>query len=953
MGKPRRHYWIYFWLCLSILFPGLACGDDLSPDYQRSITLSRQHADNPTGWVPDYPTSGSRQIFTITGNPATENAAFGLKYDSTYGDGKNYLIVRTLSKDYYYSGNYVNESGYYIKGGPATTNASWVTTGNDATTLLRDNGGTSANIVKLLERGLGMNNDGSHSAIVEYAVIADNDHILRPTKNPNIHEYLTTPGTYGTSASFAAKPADMSQATYDKYVGTFAQKGYYQYWKEKTYDSAVTSSNAFPWTQIGYTFFWGRGETLANIQGMSEFIVPGETPVQIYGIYAPQSYIYTLNKGGAFSTDSDAQYGNGFASFKIDGTCDTVWAGHRFQKNVVSDTTAPNKIIITSGGSVTGGQGILVWSLNYDVENSGVISGATANKFNISNTGNIAVLFKGDTSTSYGTPILTGVNRLTNSGTIVSPGTAIKAEAGDTLITNNPGGVISGGSYAIQTGAGNDTVTVKGGELTGKVNLGTGTDTFETTAGSNAKLNFTLNKDTAGTAQVSVKDAVSQVKIADNTTLAVTVGGTKNFQNADRFLVVDTNTLTVTPANLLIQNDSAVPAVTFSATKSDDGKQLYLVASRVAGYYGRNAGNASLGNVLDSLANSATGDMANVLGDLDRSGNAGNARRLEPNVNGGAMQASYVTMNKFTGTVVNRMDQIMAVRAAGNGKTGISAGDEAAGIGIWTQGFGAFLHQNQREGTNGYDASISGDAVGIDKYFFKHLLLGLSGGYAYGKATTADANTYTGADSYQGSLYGNFSRNDYYLNAILSYAYNGYDASRHIAFGTTNRTAKSKYDGQQYSSYLEGGHTVRAGGFAVTPLASVQYTRLHMGDYTETGAGDLNLHVESQSYNMFQTGLGAKLAYPLTRQEVVIIPEIHGKWLYDFIGDQQQATSTFTGTGASFVTKGFNPPKSSGNLGARLTLLTKYNLAFSLNYDFEWKEDFRSNSGYINIRYSF
>jgi hypothetical protein len=43
---------------------------------------------------------------------------------------------------------------------------------------------------------------------------------------------------------------------------------------------------------------------------MSEFIIPGGTSVQIYAIYSPQSYIYTLNKNGAFSSDADAQFGN-------------------------------------------------------------------------------------------------------------------------------------------------------------------------------------------------------------------------------------------------------------------------------------------------------------------------------------------------------------------------------------------------------------------------------------------------------------------------------------------------------------------------------------------------------------------------------------------------------------------------------------------------------------------
>jgi len=983
---------------------------DLSPDFERAITLSRQHADSPPGWVPTSAASEARQIITISGNPATD-AAFGMKYDSGYGDGKNYLIVRTLGKSAYMGGNYVNQPGYTVYG-KATESAYWVTTGNQATKFLQENNATSTDMVRLLERGLGMKDDNSHTAIVEYAVLADNDHILRPTKNPDIKTYATDPATYGTSAAYGAKPADMTQATYDNYVGTATQKGYYEYWKEKTYDSPVTSSDAFPWTQIGYTFYWGNGEaTVKDIQGMSEFILLGGTSVQIYGLYSPQSYFYTLNKDGAFSTAADAQYGNGFAGFKVDGTCDSIWAGHRFQRKTKSATdNIQNTITIEKSGSLSGGQGLLIWSLNYAVDNQGTISGATANKFATTDTANIAVLFKGDTTAYGGVAAPTGVNTLTNSGTISSPGIAVMAEAGDTnitnksggllagdtvavqigqanavpavkgiidnngtirssgtavkadrgdnTITNNAGGLIEGTNYAIQTGAGNDTVTIKGGEIAGRVDLGKGTDKFDVTgAGGDAKLSFTLNRDTANrdtadAAQVLVQDAgASTVSIADNTKLAVTVAGTKNVRNNDRFLIVDTDALTVNPANLAVQNDGSLPMVSFSARK--DGNKLYLVAARSSSYYGADSGNASLGYLLDNLANSATGDMANVLADLDKSGAAGNALKLQPNVDGGALQAAYGAMNKYTGAVVTRIEQVMTGRAAGTGMTGIATGDEPARNGVWAQGFGEYLHQNPQGTNNGYDARIWGAAFGCDRNFFPNLLLGLSGGYARNKITTGDPNTGMEADSYQAGFYGNLAREAYYLDTVLSFAYNRYNAARHIAFGTTNRVAKSSYDGQQYSGYLEGGYAFDMSGFTVTPLISVQYMRLQLGDYTETEAGDLNLHVEGQGYNLLQAGAGAKLAYAITRQEVKIVPEIHGKFLYDFIGDRQQATATFTGGGASFATNGFDPPRASGNLGAKLTVMTKENLTFALNYDYEWKEGFYSHSGFFNIRYAF
>lgn len=898
-----------------ISFPSLTYAADLSPNYSESVQLAIDHAASPTGWQ-------APSLFTIPDPGGTE----GLTYDG------GALIVRTATKSRNFKWNYVGQAGYKIYG-PATTDAAWVTAGNDATKFLLANGVNGANVTQLLERGLGMDTAGTHDAVVEFSLVPTNDNLMRPTRNPDITQYL--PGVYGDSFPFV-KPSGMTDATYANF------KAYYENWKTSAY-----GQYPFPWTQLGYTFFWGNGYTLANITGMTEFIILGQTPVEIYGIYATGSYIYTRNDGTAFSSAATAQFGNGFASFKIDGTCDTVWAGHRFQKKVSSDTSDGNRnqINIESTGSVSGGQGLLVWSLNYDVNNSGVISGATSTKFGIDGTENIAVLFKGDTSTSYGTPVAAGSNRLTNTGTISSPGTAVKAEAGDTFITNNTGGVISGGTYAIQTGAGNDTVTVNGGEITGNIDLGTGTDTLNVTGAGTARLNFTLNKDTSTSARVVNAETVT---IADNTNVAVTMTGTKNVRHNDQFLIVDTNTLTVTPGNLTIRNDSALPMISFSAAK--DGNRLYLLAARNNSYYGQNSGNASLGAALDSLANSATGDFAGVLGDLDKSGSAGNARNLEPAIDQGAVQASYGTFGQFTQTVISRIDQAWSDSIAGTGPTGISTGDEPAKWAVWAQGFGTYLNQNARGSSSGYTANIWGSSLGFDRLLSDHFIFGLSSGYAH---NYIQANTRTNIDSCQGSLYGSFNRDAYYIDSVLSYAYNRYDAARHIAFGSTDRIAKSNYGGQQYSGYLEGGYIFKKQGLNITPLISLHYMRLHLNDYSESGADSLNLTVDAQNYNMFQSGLGAKLTYPLLRKDLQVIPEMHVKWLYDFIGDQQQATSTFTGSGASFSTNGFNPPKSSYNAGFKLTLVTKYDVTLSLNYDFEIKDDFYSHTGYINVRYTF
>jgi len=541
------------------------------------------------------------------------------------------------------------------------------------------------------------------------------------------------------------------------------------------------------------------------------------------------------------------------------------------------------------------------------------------------------------------------VYRLTNSGTILSPGTAVKAEAGNTVITNNAGGIISGGTYAIQTGAGNDTVTVNGGDLSGRIDLGAGTDSFTVAPGSNARLHFTVSKDTPATAAIV---NVETVTIADNTTIAVNYTPTKNISNNDQFLLVDTDTLNATPANLIVTNDVYLPMISFSATKS--GNKLYLVASRNGTYYSVNSGNTSLGNVLDNLASTATGDMSTVLAYLDKSGSATYARQMEPIVNAGAIQAGYATIHQFNQTVASRIEQLPSIlQTRENMMTGFLTGDEPANTGAWTQVFGATMHQDGRDAVSGYNANVEGISLGWDRLLAENFFAGFSFGYAHNSISSSDSTTKTGIDSTQGSIYGSFTTKNYYLNGIGSFAYNRYDSSRYMSFGGIDRTAKSSYDGNQYSGYLEGGYSFHHQGIKITPLASLHYQHLHLRDYCESGAGALNLAVDTQRYNILQSGLGAKIAYPIQKNNVQLIPELHARWLYDFVGDPQQATAQFTGGGATFASKGLDPPKSSYNIGAKLNILTEYGVTLSLDYDLEIKHGFHSHNGYINARYEF
>jgi hypothetical protein len=499
---------------------------------------------------------------------------------------------------------------------------------------------TSASIVKGLERGLGMNDTGTHDAIFEMAVAvgdAANQYLLRPTRNPDPTVYGSDPAMYGTKAPF---PADASAAG----IGTGAAadavyanyKAAYVNWADKAY-----TTSPFPWTQLGYTYHWGQVDNvpvnLADVQGMSEFIMLGgtggadsaKTPsgtdesgkLVTIGIYSPQSYIHTKNDGTSLSGAADAQYGNGFASFNVTGACDTLWAGASFQAGAHLDAASPNTIMIGAGGIFSGGQGVLVGSLNYTVSNAGSLAvNADMKKFNLAGSENIVLLFKGD---SHDVPWQGNVkNILINSGAITAPttnGTAVAAWAGDTEIINTGTITGTGSGYAIMTASGNDlissngkvtggihtlggndTVAVAGGSVSGEIDLGS--DNADAFSASNTVFHVTIQRASGTVAPIR---GMQIAKIADQggIVIAVTVSETDIIKDKEIFPVVVVNpggTLQADISRITILNDPALPMLRFSPQQADGALLL------VAAYDG---------------ADVPGGDMAADIGALDRLGN--------------------------------------------------------------------------------------------------------------------------------------------------------------------------------------------------------------------------------------------------------------------------------------------------------------------------------------------
>ncbi|MDB5989264.1 MAG: hypothetical protein JWQ10_667, partial [Herbaspirillum sp.] len=263
----------------------------------------------------------------------------------------------------------------------------------------------------------------------------------------------------------------------------------------------------------------------------------------------------------------------------------------------------------------------------------------------------------------------------------------------------------------------------------------------------------------------------------------------------------------------------------------------------------------------------------------------------------------------------------------------------------WGKAFGSSGRQDNESGMSGYSAKAYGAMLAYEIPLNELTRVGFGGGYAN---TTVDGNDSTGRtkiDSYQLMTYFDRAMGPVFVDGSLMAGVNRYDGSRSIIFPGINRTANADFNGQQYTAMLAVGKHLVFDQTTITPLVSLQLTHLAVDSYQESGAGAVDLNVNSQSYNFVQSGLGVKAERLMRSGANTYAPEVHVKWLHDFKATTMQQNASLAGGGATFSASGIGQDRDLFNVGAGISLLTcnceRNAWSVKALYDYKW-----NGSGY-------
>ncbi len=583
--------------------------------------------------------------------------------------------------------------------------------------------------------------------------------------------------------------------------------------------------------------------------------------------------------------------------------------------------------------------------------------------------GNARVLTTGgDNSSTTFSGVITEAGAGSTTG-LTKVGTGTLTLSGANNYTGNTN--VNGGTLAIGT---NMTI---GGNLTqggGTLDLGTNTLTLggNYVSGANT-LKVSVNGANSGSINVVAGGGNANLT---GGTINLTVAG--NIAGGTTYNLINTGGVAVVGVPTITSN-SAMMTFTQGATG------VLTAGLAGSGFAGASTvGNTSaVGTVLNEIftKGTATGDMATVMGTLLGMSSAAEVAKAEqtmtPDVSSGDIQASRAaTANSFT-MISNRLG---GARNVSEG-SGISSGDMTNGVGVWIQGLGSNMKQDERKGIQGFSANTFGTTIGADKVIDDHFRAGLAGGYGWaGVRSKTPGSPSDDINSYQATIYGSYDslnlnkarqggkkspeavrnqeENSWYVDGMLGFTENDYDSRREIWLTpATERVAKADHSGQQYSTNFEGGYTFtfkETKALEVTPFASIGYNYLRMNSYKEKGANALDLSVQGDGFHQLEQALGTKLAYPIVAKKMgTFIPSAKAAWLYDYIGDRFETNASFAGGGSSFTTKGAKPAKNGMLFGAELAFLNKGNVTVTGNWDITLKDQFMSNTYYGTVRYDF
>ncbi len=364
---------------------------------------------------------------------------------------------------------------------------------------------------------------------------------------------------------------------------------------------------------------------------------------------------------------------------------------------------------------------------------------------------------------------------------------------------------------------------------------------------------------------------------------------------------------------------------------------------------------STVANAIDAVASSSGG--AEIFGIVNNMPSMQAAQNLL------SSQASTVTLNAVNsaGTSMGQVTDVvqghLASVVAGPSNTNISqnpanlAGIAPAAGGadthdrhFWVQAVGGVGSVDNDIHGLGADYKTYGVAAGADRTSpDSDIVLGAFGAVS---KTSSDVNTLADESdvvSYQAGLYG-FKRFDtrWHMNGSMSASWLEFDTQRPVATGV----AEADFSGHGVFGRTELLYDMVDDGITYSPYISLEASSVYHQNYSESGAGALDMSVNDNTTTKISSGVGVQIETAAKTTNHIVTPTLKVGWHHEFADNKSEVNSSFSNVpGATFKTQGPELSRNSMRVGFDLSITEPNEISnFYTKYDGVFADDARSHA---------
>ena len=275
---------------------------------------------------------------------------------------------------------------------------------------------------------------------------------------------------------------------------------------------------------------------------------------------------------------------------------------------------------------------------------------------------------------------------------------------------------------------------------------------------------------------------------------------------------------------------------------------------------------------------------------------------------------------------------------------GLSGGDfDIKNPHMWVSGL---YNKSKNDGDLNYETDSYGVVTGVDFKLSRRLMSGF--GYSYIQSDMESNNKKIDIDTHSIFGYGEYTRNDWFAN--LYAAYNMFEFSQDKAI--LNKVLEGEYDGEMYGAQLMLGknlydcpenHYLR-----LRPSAGLRYYHINQDGYTDNAG----IKYDDISGDILTGVVGVELTDNMMIDKYPLVQRAYVNATYDLVNDN---VSTYmqlpNGNGYSVGEQAEDEFGIEAGYGVEVELTD--NISTGINYEFDWRKDYTSHTGFINLKCSF